>query len=174
MLWLFQSVTRLERGTPLGILVLGLLALAWAVVLVPTVAKPRFESSPIDGVRNFEQAMGILASTRTGRSHPPGRWVMVPKDLPNAPARRRSRIVARRRRTFERLLIAAAITLVLGLLPWFRDLLWVHLALDIGVAGYIVQLRRWRMIEVERARKVHSIAPVSDDTEPVERVKESS
>jgi hypothetical protein len=168
------AASRPEGGTPLGIVVIGLLALAWAVVLVPTVARPRFESSPIDGVRNFEQAMGILASARTGRSHQPGRWVMVPKDLPNAPARRRSRIVARRRRTFERLLIAAGGTLLLGLLPWFHALLWIHLALDAGILGYVVQLRRWRMAEAERSRKVHSIAPVSDDTQPVPRVKESS
>ena len=164
----------LEGGTPLGIVVIVLLALAWAVVLVPTVAKPRFESSPIEGVRSFEQAMGILASTRTGRSHPPGRWVMVPKDLPNAPARRRSRIVARRRRAFERLVVAAGATLILGLLPWLRPLLYVHLALDLCVTGYVIQLRRWRMAEIERARKVHSIAPAPDDTHPVPKVKESS
>ena len=101
---------------------------------------------------------------------------MVPKDLPNAPARRRSRIVARRRRTFERLLIAAGATLTLGLLPWLHALLWVHLLLDAAVVGYVVQLKRWRASEVERSRKVHSIAPpvVSDDTQPVPRVNESS
>lgn len=100
---------------------------------------------------------------------------MVPKDLPNAPARRRSRIVARRRRTFERLLVAAAATLILGLIPPLRPLLWVHLALDVCVVGYIVQLRRWRAAELERMRKVHSIAPVvRDDTQPVPKIKESS
>lgn len=103
---------------------------------------------------------------------------MVPKDLPAAPARRRTRIVARRRRTFERLLVAAAATLLLGLLPWLHVMLYAHLAADIAIVGYVVQLKRWRAAEIERARKVHSIAPafdepVSDDTRPVERVQTS-
>ena len=70
--------------------VILLLALAWAVVLVPSLVKPKFESSPIDGVRNFERSMGILANARHGRQQIPGRWVMVPKDLPQGPKRRRN------------------------------------------------------------------------------------
>ena len=49
--------------------------------------------------------MGILASARHGRTHIPGRWVMVPKDLPQGPKRRRNLVIQRRRRNFYRLII---------------------------------------------------------------------
>jgi hypothetical protein len=105
--------------------------------------RPRFESSPMDGVRNFERSMGILASTRYGKQQVPGRWVMVPKDLPQAPRRRRNRIIRKRRQNFLRLIGLAAGTLVIGLIPGLHVLLWAHLITDLVLAGYVLQLRRW-------------------------------
>ena len=124
-----------------------LLALAWAVVLVPSLLKPRFESSPIDGVRNFERSMGILASARHGRMEIPGRWVMVPKDMPQGPKRRRNLVIQRRRRNFFRLLIVVFAALILGVFPGLHFFLWVNLAADLGLAAYVWQLRRWHTSE---------------------------
>ena len=109
--------------------------------------RPRLESSPMDGVRNFERSMGILASTRYGKQQVPGRWVMVPKDLPQAPRRRRNRIIRKRRQNFTRLIIFATGTLILGAVPGLRFFLWVSLA-SFGALGlYVVQLRRWHAAE---------------------------
>ena len=106
--------------------------------------------------------MDVLASTRSGRNHPPGRWVMVPKDLPNAPKRRRERILLRRRRAFERLLVAAVGTLILGLIPHLHLLLYLNLALDLAVVGYVAQLRRWRGRERQRREVVRPL-PATDE-----------
>jgi hypothetical protein len=127
--------------------VILLLALAWAVVLVPSLLKPRFESSPIDGVRNFERSMGILANARHGRQQIPGRWVMVPKDLPQGPKRRRNRVIQKRRQNLLRLIIIAVSSLILGVIPGIHYFLWVNLVADLAVALYVVQLRRWHAAE---------------------------
>lgn len=79
---------------------------------------------------------------------------MVPKARPPAPRSRRQRVVRRRRERFVRLLVIAAGTLVLGLIPPLRVFLWAHLLSDIAIAVYVVQLRRWRQAELERRRKV--------------------
>jgi hypothetical protein len=150
--------------------VIGLLALAWAVVLVPSLVRPKFESSPIDGVRNFERSMGILASTRYGKQQIPGRWVMVPKDLPQAPRRRRNRLIRKRRQNFLRLVVAALGTLTLGLIPGLHAILYAHLAVDVVLVGYIVQLRRWHRAEM----KVVPLPTAREDVAPHRDVSASS
>ena len=133
------------------------MALAWAVVLVPSLLKPRFESSPIDGVRNFERSMGVLASTRNRKQSTPGRWIMVPRSDVTQPVRRKSRVIRRRRQNFERLLAAAAITLIAGFVPALRWMWFVHLAVD-GVLGfYITRLLRHKRDEMERRVKVEPL-----------------
>ena len=131
----------------------AVLALIWAMLLVPSVFRSRLASSPIDGVRSFERSMGVLASTRK-EPNPPGRWIMVPRSEVTQPVRRRGRVIRRRRQNFERLLILAGVTLVLGLVPALRWMLFVHLAVD-GVIGiYVARLLRWKRDEEERARVV--------------------
>ncbi|MGZ4208622.1 MAG: hypothetical protein ACXVQ6_12090 [Actinomycetota bacterium] len=124
-----------------------LLALAWAVVLIPSFVRPRFQSSPIDGVRNFERSMGVLESTRRGRQQIPGRWVMVPKDLPQAPKRRRNRLIKRRRQNFLRLIGAVFGTAILAAIPGLHFFLWLNLVADAALALYVLQLRRWHTSE---------------------------
>lgn len=155
----------------MGVLIIVLLALAWVVVLAPSVLKPRFESSPIDGVRSFERSMGILASTRTDRQTP-GRWVMVPKGMASEPRSRRARVIERRRKWLVRLLAAASLTLVLALA--FPRMFWIHLVLDAGLLVYVVQLKRWAAAERQRKRVVHRLhaEPVGGPiTEPVPAVR---
>jgi|GEM_PF-5108021 len=99
--------------------------------------------------------MGVLASAR-GATGVPGRWVMVPKAETSAPARRRNRVVRRRRQTFARLVTAALSTLMVAF--FFHAFFLAHLAADVALAGYVLQLRRWRLRELQRARVVHPIA----------------
>src|SRR5438093_13671694 len=97
-------------GGTLGPLVIGLLALVWAVLLLPSVVRSRVESSPMDGVRKFERTMGVLENTRKPRPAASGRWIMVPRQ-PAAQGRRRNRIISRRRQTFLRMVAVAGGTL---------------------------------------------------------------
>jgi hypothetical protein len=131
----------------------AVLALIWAMLLIPSMLRERLASSPIEGVRNFERSMAIVASTRKGAS-PPGRWIMVPRSEVTQPVRRRGRVIRRRRQNFERLLVAAGVTLALGLLPALRWMLFVHLAIDGLLGFYVARLLRWKRDEEERARVV--------------------
>src|SRR5947208_7182642 len=91
--------------------------------------------------------MGILANARHGRQQIPGRWVMVPKDLPQGPKRRRNLVIQRRRRNFLRLVIVAVSSLILGVIPGMHYFFWVNLVAYAGLALYVVQLRRWHGAE---------------------------
>lgn len=141
-------------------IVIVLLALAWVVVLIPSVLKPRFETSPIDGVRNFERSMGILANTRSDRQIP-GRWVMIPKAMPTVPTTRRQRLIAKRRRLFTQVVAAAGVTFLLGIIPVLRPLWIAHLALDLFIAGYAVYLRRLHAAEMTRRKVVRRLPAVA-------------
>lgn len=133
-----------------------LLALVWAAVLIPSILKSRLQASPIDGVRKFEETMGILESTRRPKPAASGRWIMIPRTVASQ-SRRRSRIIRRRRQNFTRLLVIAAATLVLGLIPRLHWLLIAHLAADLALGGYVWRLRVWKNRERERGRVVRSL-----------------
>jgi hypothetical protein len=152
-----------------------LLALVWAIVLIPSLLRPRLQSSPVNGVRDFERRMGILASARR-RQGTSGRWIMVPKPDVTAPKRRRSRLIRKRRQTFERLLVAAAGTFVLGLIPGMHWFLLLNAAVDVGVLLYVSQLLKWKRQEHEPVptsgsipevrEPAHVPAGLDDDTAP--------
>lgn len=154
-------VLRPSGGLPLGTVLIIVLALVWAAVLLPSLVRSRLKSSPIDGVRSFEQAMGILAGTRTNRrkEQPSGRWIMVPRSDVTAPVRRRARVIRRRRRNFQRLLLAALATLGLAFVPDLRWMIFVHTAADLVLAGYVWRLRRWKIDE--ESRKAIETAPLA-------------
>lgn len=143
----------------LDILFVVLLALVWAVVLVPSIFRSRLGSSPADAVRRFERSMGILASTRRGGT--PGRWVMVPK-RDGTLDRRRQLVVRRRRQAFERLIIAAGATLILGIPSALRWVWLVHLAVDGILVGYVLWLRNQKMAERRLRERVVDITPVEE------------
>ena len=81
-----------------------------------------------------------------------------------APAAR-SRTLRRRRDVFTALLGAAAVSLVLGLVPAFRVLLLVHLAVDALLVAYVALLIRQRSLAAEREMKVRFL-PDSRPMEP--------
>ncbi len=78
----------------------------------------------------------------------------------------RSRTLRRRRDVFTALLGAAAVSLVLGLVPAFQVLLLVHLAADVLVVAYVALLIRQRSLAAEREMKVRFL-PDSRPVEPV-------
>ena len=77
----------------------------------------------------------------------------------------RSRTLRRRRDVFAALLGAAAVSLVLGLVPAFRVLLLVHLAVDVLLVAYVALLIRQRSLAAEREMKVRFL-PESRRVEP--------
>ena len=140
------------------------IALVWAMLLLPSALRTRL-ASPVDGVRSFERSMGILANTHRQQTGSPGRWIMVPRSEVTQPIRRRSRVIRRRRRNFERLLVLAAITLVLGFVPALRWMWFVHLGIDGVLAFYVARLLRWKRDEEERTRVVTPL-PAMEDVQP--------
>ncbi len=82
---------------------------------------------------------------------------MVPRSDVTAPVGRRGRIIRRRRQNFERLVAAAAITLLAGFIPNLRWMWFVHVAVD-GVLGmYVTRLLRYKREEMERREKVSEL-----------------
>jgi len=78
----------------------------------------------------------------------------------------RSRTLRRRRDVFTALVGAAAVTLLLGLVPGLRVLLLVHLVVDALLAAYVALLIRQRGLAAEREMKVRFL-PESRLLEPV-------
>lgn len=118
----------------------------------------------MDGVRRFEETMGILESTRRPKSAASGRWIMIPRNA-HQQSRRRSRIIRRRRQTFVRLLALAGATLLLGLIPSLRVLLVAHSAADVLLAGYVWRLLVYKRREQEKERVVRSLE--RDEPHPI-------
>lgn len=139
------------RGERLGIIFVVLLALVWAVVLLPSLFRGKLQSSPSSGIRSFERDMGILRSTGKRSGGAPGRWIMIPRPDDAGPARRRNRVIRRRRRNFQRLLALAALTFIAGFLPSLRWVWFVHLAVDASIGFYVIRLLKYKREEAERA-----------------------
>lgn len=98
-----------------------LLALIWAVVLVPPALR-----------LHAARQEAFLLSIGSAPDHQPLR-----------PTELRCLRVQRRRRIAGGLLVATAITLVVGLIPTFRVLLAVHLFLLDSFIAYIALLAHW-------------------------------
>ena len=96
---------------------------------------------------------------------PVGRSAGVRAMAPVAASAARSRTLRRRRDVFTALVAAAAVTLVLGLLPPLRVLLLVHLAVDVLLGAYVALLIRQRSLAAERELKVRFL-PESRPMEP--------
>ncbi|HEX2191846.1 MAG TPA: hypothetical protein VHH09_01510 [Acidimicrobiales bacterium] len=84
---------------------------------------------------------------------------------PAAVSAARGRTLRRRRDVFTALVGAAAVTLLLGVIPAFRVLLLVHLAVDVLLGAYVALLIRQRSIAAERELKVRFL-PESRPVQP--------
>jgi hypothetical protein len=131
-------------GDAVTLLLVVLLALLWGVVIVPAILRARQDSSPIVTVGTFRKNMRALSSGL--KSTPAGRWILLPTHPDDLVAPRKRRL-ERRKRLFAALVAAAATTLGLGLLPAMRDVLKLHLVLDLALAGYV-----WFLLQAKRRR----------------------
>lgn len=145
-------------------MVLLVLAVIWAAVLVPPALRARAEASPVDSIGKFRQHLRVLQRTSpyaradavggfpapapTPTYHLARTWSASPATA------RRARTLKRRRDVFITLLGGMGATLVLGLFPPLRVLLWLHLVLDVLFAGYVALLVRSRNLAAEREMKL--------------------
>jgi hypothetical protein len=139
-----------------SLVVLLILAVVWAVFLIPQVARVRAEKTPADTVGAFRHQLSVLERTNAGNGYyAAGTGVAAPmaRALPLAPVTRAT--VAQRRRAIAVFLLAGmGVTLLLGMLPPLRPLLMLHLVLDALFVGYLGLLARARTIAAERDTKV--------------------
>jgi hypothetical protein len=145
--------------------VLLILAVVWAIFLVPQVLRARATRSG-DSVGAFAQQLSILGRTSpAGSPHLMRPLPMVPghDDDELGPSRMTLDEARKRRKEVIRaLLIAMAATFVLGLLPPLRKLLLLNLLLDMAFVGYLVLLYRAQSATADRrarTRRLRAPAP---------------
>jgi hypothetical protein len=146
--------------------VLLILAVVWAIFLVPQVLRARATRTG-DSVGAFAQQLSILGRTSpAGSPHLMRPLPMVPghdDDDDLGPSRMTLDEARKRRKEVIRaLLIAMAATFVLGLLPPLRKLLLLNLLLDIAFVGYLVLLYRAQSATADRrarTRRLRAPAP---------------
>ena len=136
----------------MSLVVLLILAMVWAVFLVPQVVRARAEKTPADSIGAFRNQLSVLERATpavTGR-----RVVAVSAATmaPRMPHATRSQVQRRRQGIVVRLLGAMAFTLVVGLV--FRPVLYLHVLLDALFVSYCVLLWRAHALSVERETKV--------------------
>jgi hypothetical protein len=156
--------------------VLLILAVVWAIFLVPQVLRARATRTG-DSVGAFAQQLSILGRTSpAGSPHLMRPLPMVPghddHDDDLGPARLTLDEARKRRKDVLRaLLIAIAATFVLGLLPPLRKLWMINILLDIALVAYLVLLYRAQAMRADRHARVRRLrapgpAPHRDDLLP--------
>jgi len=126
---------------------LAVLGIIWAAFLLPS-----WRRSPTSSVEAFEEKMNLLAEANSAQ---PGRWVLVPQKgrrFLGPQDRQRMRLRRRRRLVFMTLLEAIGFTLVIGLFPPLRTMLYATGLLVVALIAYVVVLLRVRQEESARAR----------------------
>lgn len=136
-------------------LVIVLLVVLWGAVFGPAILRARKDTSPIASVGAFRRGMRALSG---GRSTTPGRWVMMPMTPADA-EHHANHAVHRRRMVFETLVIAAGASLLLGLIPSMRVLLYVHLVIDAILGAFVLLLLQAK----GRRRPKHAVRPSEPD-----------
>jgi hypothetical protein len=79
---------------------------------------------------------------------------------------RRQRTQARRREVFMGLVISMVATLLLGMLPALHVFLYLHLALDALMVGYVAMLVHLKSLASERTAKVRYLPTRPQVVEP--------
>lgn len=117
-----------------GVLV-ALLAVLWAVVLLPVLLKAKDNSSVSLTVGTFNRSMRALSSNHEV-PHMGGRWVLTPRNPMDGPVSSQTETIFMRRRIFCGMLAALAFCLPASLVPGLRFLVWVSAALFLGLVGF--------------------------------------
>lgn len=108
---------------------LAVLAIIWAVVLVPAPRRRGPERNPL-----------AVSRVEMEEFQQPGRWILSPKrSAPFVGRERRVRMRARqrRRRVITLLLETMALTALIGMFPPLRAMLWITGALVVLLLGYV-------------------------------------
>jgi hypothetical protein len=137
-----------------GWLLVALLGIIWAAFLIPS-----HRRSPVSSIEEFEEHMNLLAETN---SKSPGRWVLMPRKDRGLLAprdRQRARVRRRRRQVFMVLLEATTLTLLMGLFPPLRLMLYGTAVLALLLLGYALVLAKIREDELEEARRRRQMGP---------------
>lgn len=141
------------------------LLLIYAAVLLPPLLRSRLNRDPVDSVGAFRRHLRVLESAtpaansvaaHASRGGLPGDVRMPPTWAREA---RRAETLRRRKRVMQILLAVCAITLVLGLVPSLRPVLFMHVVADMALGAYVVMLARVRrraIARVEAQRAVHA------------------
>ena len=155
----------------MSFVVLLILALVWAVFLVPQLLRARAEGSAADSIGAFRQQLFHLSRTTPAAD---GTWPQPALGSPYDQYRpRRSEVRRRRRQILVGLLAAMSGTLVLGLIPGLQVLLLLHLVLDVLCAAYVALLVRARNLAEERNAKVRYL-PSAAEPEPTLLLRSSA
>jgi hypothetical protein len=138
-----------------SLVVLLILAVVWAVFLVPQVLRHRAEKTPADSIGAFRNQLNVLERTTPGMlgrsARPSVSSVGMGRPLGRSVSQRE--IVRRRRQSILfGLLAAMGVTLLLGLLV--STFLLVHVVLDVLFVAYCAGLVRARNVVAEREMKV--------------------
>jgi hypothetical protein len=143
------------------LLLLVILAVAWAAVLLPPWLRNRSETRPSDSIVLFRRQLSVLERARPSHGGGHARLTGVPDPFtakvhrgpataPGVMSRRAAR--KRRRDVLIGLLVTMVVTLGLGLA--FRPFLGLHLLVDVLLVVYVVLLVRARQAAEEREAKV--------------------
>lgn len=127
----------------------SILCIIWAAFLLPS---RRRRSSPISTVEEFERKMTMLADTHKG---PGGRWVVMPgkgERLMGAHERRRMRVRRRRKVILTALIELTVLSLIIGLFPPLRPILYATVFFAGVLLLYTLLLVKMRSDEARRAR----------------------
>ena len=165
-------------------MVLLILAVVWAIVLVPPALRARQEGRPADSISHFRRQLFTLqhtgpwsrtAAARTSlQAVPAVPNVAVLQARANARGMHQTRAQKRRRDIFVGLLAAMGISLVLGLIPALRILWVVHLLADLLFIGYVALLVRMRNDAAEREMKVRFLPGPTPQVEPALLLRRSA
>lgn len=171
----------------MSLVVLLVLAMVWAVFLVPQLLRARAERGPADSIGAFRNQLSVLERTAppvagtVTRLRPVATHVSTHDQASLAGPRPRAtygpspRAMARKRRKdiLSGLLAAMGGSLVLGMIPGLRVMLALHLVLDLLFVGYVAMLVRARTMAVERDMKVRFL-PGPGSVEPAMLLRRSA
>jgi hypothetical protein len=149
----------------MGVPVLILLAIVWAIVLVPPLVRNRADLRPGSSVSSFRQDLAVIGRTTPTSAFRPS---SLPAIGPGAPSARSAaplagtpsgRAAARKRRRDVLFALGGVVgfTFLLAL-AFGGPLLLLHLLADGALAGYLYLLVQMRKMAEEQAVKVRYLA----------------
>ena len=149
-------------------MLLLILAVVWAVVLVPPWLRSRADARPADSISAFRHRLTVLERTgpvgtrrvpMLGHRPETNGYVPIarnpgPRNTQLTAMSARARTQRRRRDIFVGMLAAMVTSLVLGFVPSLRILWVVHLLVDAMFVTYVALLVQMRNKAAERDMKV--------------------